>query len=229
MLANTPILMYHSAYVDRPHRGGVRRDTLREHLRWLATGGWHGVSVREHLAAPRRRDVCLTFDDGYQNNLSLVLPLLAESGFRATFFVCTRLTGQSLEWHREDPQPIMGADGWRELHTRGHEVASHGMTHRRLNELPDEEARAELAGSRADLEAVVGPVAGYAFPQGRFDARVLRLVRQQYDYACATRPRGRLRQDRWTLKRINIGPGDDLRNFRLKMSMMFRVACDLGL
>lgn len=229
MLWNTPILMYHSVYVDRPHPGGVRRETLRAHLRWLARHGWRGISVRDHLAAPRRGHVCLTFDDGYQNNLTHVLPLLAEHGFKATFFVCTRLEGQALDWHHSDPQPIMGPEGWCTLRGQGHEVASHGMTHRRVNELRDEDVRSELVNSRADLEAVVGPVTGYAYPQGDFNARALELVMQVYGYACATRPRGRISQDRWTLKRLNIGPTDDLRRFALKMSIFFRLACDLGL
>jgi peptidoglycan/xylan/chitin deacetylase (PgdA/CDA1 family) len=229
VLWNTPILMYHSVYLGRPHRGGVQRETLRAHLRWLAERGWRGVSVRDHLGTPQPHDVCLTFDDGYVNNLTLAVPLLAEYGFKATFFVCTRLAGEALEWHREDPQPVMGADGWRELHAHGHEVASHGMTHRRLTELSAAEARAEMVNSRADLEAVVGPVSGYAFPQGHFSTALLDTVRQEYSYACITRPRGRLRQDRWTLKRLNVGPGDDLHRFRLKMSLGFRIACDLGL
>lgn len=229
MLWHTPILMYHSVYVARPHPGGVPREALRAHLQWLTAHGWHGVSVRQHLVAPRRRDVCLTFDDGYENNLTHALPLLAEYGFAATFFVCTRLEGQSLEWHRADPQPLMGPDGWRRLQEHGHEVASHGMTHRRVGDLREEEIHAELVNSRADLEAVVGPVSGYAFPQGQFNARVVELVSRQYDYACTTRPRGRLRQNRWTLKRLNIGPGDDVRRFRRKMSLSFRLACDLGM
>jgi peptidoglycan/xylan/chitin deacetylase (PgdA/CDA1 family) len=229
VLWQTPILMYHSVYVDQPHRGGVQRETLRAHLQWLAGQGWRGVTLSEHLEAPRRNQVCVTFDDGYVNNLGLALPLLAEFRFKATFFVCTRLAGQALDWHRTDPQPLMGADGWQQLHAQGHEVASHGMTHRRLSGLTLDEARAEMANSRADLEAVVGPVAGYAFPQGDFNTALLELVREHYDYACATRPRGRIRQDRWTLKRLNVGPGDDLRRFRLKMSAFFRIACDLGL
>jgi peptidoglycan/xylan/chitin deacetylase (PgdA/CDA1 family) len=229
LLWDTPILMYHSVCVGRPHPGGVPREALRAHLGWLAERGWNGVSMRDHLREPGSHDVCLTFDDGYLNNLTHALPLLAEFGFKATFFVCTRLERQALEWHRADPQPIMGADGWRELHSHGHEVASHGMTHRRVTELPVEEARAELVTSRLDLEAVVGPVAGYAFPQGRFNAQVLEIARTEYSYACTTRPRGRLQQDRWTLKRLNIGPADGLRRFRLKMSPAFRIACDLGL
>jgi len=229
VLCYTPILMYHSVYVDRPHRGGVQRETLRAHLQWLGERGWRGVSLRDHLRTPHRHDVCVTFDDGYINNITLALPLLAEYGFKATFFVCTRLAGQALDWHREDPQPVMGPDGWRELHAHGHEVASHGMTHRRLSELCVEEAHAELVNSRADLEAVVGPIAGYAFPQGNFSTAVLDAVRQEYGYACTTRPRGRIRQDRWTLKRLNIGPADDLQRFQRKMSWLFRLACDLGL
>ena len=220
--------MYHSVYLDHPHRGGVHRDTLRLHMDWLAEHGWRGVSVREHLRNPSAEDVCLTFDDGYENNLRFALPLLEEFQFSATFFVCTQLKGQVLDWHADDPQPLMGPDGWRELASHGHEVASHGLSHRRVDLLGANEVLVELRESRAQLEAVVGDVAGYAYPQGHFNKQVLAVVRDVYSYACTTRPRGRLQQDRWTLKRINIGPSDNLPRFGRKMSPAFRLLCDLG-
>jgi peptidoglycan/xylan/chitin deacetylase (PgdA/CDA1 family) len=228
MLWKTPILMYHSVYVDRPHRGGVHRDTLEAHFQWLARHGMQGVPVWEHLREPAARNVCLTFDDGYMNNLAHVLPLLGAFGFKATFFVCARLEGQVLDWHVDDPQPLMGPDGWRELARHGHEVASHGLTHRRVDQLDMDQSLAEITESKARLEEVVGPVGGYAYPQGYFNHRVLKIVRRTYAYACTTRPRGRLFQDRWTLKRVNIGPDDDSGRFVRKMSLAFRLACDLG-
>ena len=228
MLTDRPILMYHSIYSERPHRGGVAREQLHKHFEWLSTHGWRGRSIRDSLGRQGPRDVCLTFDDGYENNLLHALPLLEEFGFTATFFVCTRMQGQVLEWHAQDPQPLMGADGWLKLASSGHEVASHGLTHRRVDLLDENEMLMELRESKAQIEAVVGSVAGYAYPQGYFNSRVLGTTRDLYTYACTTRPRGRLRQDPWTLKRINIGPSDDLVRFKRKMSLAFRLLCDLG-
>lgn len=220
--------MYHSVYVDRPHKGGIHRDMLRAHLQWLANHGWRGCAVRDHLSDARAGDVCLTFDDGYENNLVHVLPLLSEFGFKATFFVCTRMQGKVLDWHVDDPQPLMGADGWKELARCGHEVASHGLTHRRIDLLDEAGICEELERSREDLEQVVGKVCGYAYPQGHFNRTSLEVVRKGYQYACTTRARWRLLQDAWTIKRINVSDRDDTARFAKKMSLPFRLACDLG-
>src|SRR5262245_55019468 len=45
------------------------------------------------LRVLRPRSVLLTFDDGRQDNLSIVLPILREYGIAATFYVCSELVG----------------------------------------------------------------------------------------------------------------------------------------
>jgi len=65
----------------------------------------------------------------------------------------------------------------RELARAGHEVGSHSRSHELLTQLDDESLRAELAGSRADLEAGLGlPVRTVCYPNGDADDRVVRLA-----------------------------------------------------
>lgn len=50
---------------------------------------------------PSRKAVCLTFDDGYENNLTQALPVLEKHQVKATFFVssmCTLENEQSILW-----------------------------------------------------------------------------------------------------------------------------------
>jgi len=81
-----------------------------------------------------------------------LLDLLAARGVRATFFI--------LGWvARADPNLV------RRIAAAGHEVASHGMTHRMLNDLAPDAFRAELAESRQRLEDLAGrPVRGFRAP-----------------------------------------------------------------
>jgi polysaccharide deacetylase family protein (PEP-CTERM system associated) len=79
----------------------------------------------------------------------LLLNLFDESNIRATFFV--------LGWvARRSPDLI------REIASRGHEVASHGMSHKLVfNQTPEEFSR-ETYESKALLEDIIGaPVLGY--------------------------------------------------------------------
>ena len=78
-----------------------------------------------------------------------LLDLFEGSGIRATFFV--------LGWvARRSPELI------REIARRGHEVASHGMSHKLVFNQTPEEFRSETFESKALLEDIVGaPVLGY--------------------------------------------------------------------
>jgi polysaccharide deacetylase family protein (PEP-CTERM system associated) len=78
-----------------------------------------------------------------------LLDLFAASDIHATFFV--------LGWvARRSPDLI------REIHQRGHEVASHGMSHKLIYNQTPEEFSAETYESKALLEDLIGaPVLGY--------------------------------------------------------------------
>jgi peptidoglycan-N-acetylglucosamine deacetylase len=67
----------------------------------------------------------------------------------------------------------------REIATRGHEVASHGSSHRMCNGLPDSELRSELSGSKHLLEDIIGTqVAGFRAPNFSIDDRVLSVLQE---------------------------------------------------
>ena len=78
-----------------------------------------------------------------------LLDLFEESNFHATFFV--------LGWvARRSPELI------REIAKRGHEVASHGMSHKLVYNQTPEEFASETYESKALLEDIIGaPVIGY--------------------------------------------------------------------
>ena len=81
-----------------------------------------------------------------------ILELLNEHGATATFFV--------LGWvARHEPTVI------RQIAQAGHEIASHGMTHRMMCRLTPRELSTELADSRKLLEDLCGrPVVGFRSP-----------------------------------------------------------------
>jgi len=78
-----------------------------------------------------------------------LLDLFDQRGVRATFFV--------LGWvARRSPQLV------REIHARGHEVASHGMSHELVFQQTPKVFRAETAEAKQLLEDAIGaPILGY--------------------------------------------------------------------
>lgn len=93
---------------------------------------------------PGEGTAALTFDDGPGGqDTRAVLDALADAGVQATFFV---LGKHVLE------QP----DLTREIEDRGHELALHGMSHRRHDRLEEAEAEDELRQGVAAIEEVSG-------------------------------------------------------------------------
>jgi len=106
----------------------------------------------------------LTFDDGPDPKFTpLLLDALEEVTARATFFVVgERVPGN---------EALL-----REMESRGHEIALHGMTHRRHDRLDEVQARAELTEGLAAIEgASVARPRWYRPPYGGSSAALARF------------------------------------------------------
>jgi peptidoglycan/xylan/chitin deacetylase (PgdA/CDA1 family) len=68
----------------------------------------------------------------------------------------------------------------------GHEIGSHGLTHRDLTTLPLEEARREIVESKMRLEESFGqPIRHFCYPYGGWNEAVRAMV-QEAGYETAT-------------------------------------------
>lgn len=99
--------------------------------------------------------VCVTFDDGPDPVVTpALLALLAEHRASSTFFLL-------LTQCRERPDLV------RDIVDQGHEVALHGVDHRRITTMSLREAERYLLGARRELEDLTGvPVNLYRPPYG---------------------------------------------------------------
>ena len=120
----------------------------------------------------------LTFDDGYLEHHSLA-KVMKGLRIRATFFVITRL--DSFEG---SPLVTKRAGALREMAEMGHEIGAHTLTHPNLTLLETSEAEDEIAGSKQDLEEILGAkIRGFAYPYGLYNPAVKNIVKKHFDYA----------------------------------------------
>jgi len=198
------MLCYHSVHPTRSFASATPA-LFEEHLQWL---GRHCtvLGLREALArrpwppSGERPVVCLTFDDGYEDNYQYAFPLLRTYGLPATFY----LVGGFLE---KDPDVLrwlgalrQGSDpfaplSWaqaREMGDAGMEMEAHSYSHANLAAVPRADWVRELPGTKRLLEKRLGrTVVGLAYPFGKprrhFNAAVIAAARAAgYRYAVAT-------------------------------------------
>jgi peptidoglycan/xylan/chitin deacetylase (PgdA/CDA1 family) len=176
-----------------------------------ACGGW--LKNGEPLPA---NALALTFDDGFSDIHSAAWPILA--GMRVPFAVMltTGHVGRSNMLSRQQIGEM--AAGAERLVTWG----AHGVTHRPLTEIAPEEAEAEIARSKAEVEEMTGAKAAvFAYPDGKHDAQVRSLVEKHgFDAALAT---GRTLNwapfERYALKRIPF-ENEPLTRFAFRLAGM---------
>lgn len=77
-----PVIMYHSLYAETPSEYAVTPEQLESDLKWLKEKGCTSVTAEQVIAYTRnqgnlpKNPVMITLDDGFYNNLSVLVPLL---------------------------------------------------------------------------------------------------------------------------------------------------------
>jgi peptidoglycan/xylan/chitin deacetylase (PgdA/CDA1 family) len=150
---------------------------MAEALRLVANG-----------TAERAQYVCLTFDDGRQDNFVNAWPVLREAGVSGHFFVSSALVGQTVhDGHGREPDRYMDVSMLRTIVKEGGSIGSHAHNHVNLTTLEKSTLRSELRESRRLLEEHVGvPIDTHAYPWAVYDRDVLSETRDAgYRFAFA--------------------------------------------
>jgi peptidoglycan/xylan/chitin deacetylase (PgdA/CDA1 family) len=116
------------------------------------------------------RPVVVTFDDGLEDNYTCAFPILKEMGVTAYFFILGSKVGAE------------GYMNWKqiiELKENGMVIGSHGMKHRILTRLSDEDLDYELRTSKTILEYNIKVTVDYlSIPRGFCNKKVVEKARE---------------------------------------------------
>ncbi len=231
-----PILVYHQI-APAPPKGSpfrslyVSPDAFARQMRWLKRLGYTGLSMNALLPYLRGEQagkvVGITFDDGYQNNLTHALPALLEHGFSSTCYAVSGLLGKTNVWDAAigiAQTPLMNEEELRQWARAGQEVGSHTHRHVDLTKADDHTASGEIAEGKSVLEAVIGrPVDQFCYPYGHYEARHAEMARQLGFAAATTTQRSRCHagMDMLQLPRVPVLRSTRLPVFWLKIATAY--------
>nr|WP_315463932.1 polysaccharide deacetylase family protein [uncultured Rhodoferax sp.] len=230
-----PILMYHQ--IDEPPPRGtalrgliVAPSSFQWQMRMLRLLGYRGLSMRDlepYLHGELTGKVVgLTFDDGYQNNLTYALPILKANKFTATCYGVSSMLGGTNAWDagKVAPKTLMSQNDWLSWHSAGMDVGSHTQSHANLTELTDTEAIKQIKQSKDDLQQMLdAEVRHFCYPYGWFETKHEDMVRAAgYATATSTR-RGRVQagDNPYALKRIMVARATNPLQFFMKVSTAY--------
>ncbi|MGH2905872.1 MAG: polysaccharide deacetylase family protein [Solirubrobacterales bacterium] len=170
-----PVLLYHSVS-DEPAPEiadfAIGPDAFAEQIKLVAESRRTAVTLSELARRLESGDtdnlVCVTFDDGWRDNIAAA-ETLAAAGVPATIYVTSDYVGR--------PNMVDAGELAALAQAPGIEIGAHSVNHQHLDELPSAEAGAEIGDSKHAIEQLIGaPVTTFAYPHGAYDRRVRESV-----------------------------------------------------
>ena len=237
-----PVLMYHKipdAPIATKHQIFVTKENFAKHLAYFKNHAISPITFRDYqdfasgrrpLAEFPRRPIVLTFDDGYIDNYTNLLPLMQQYGYRGVLYLLGDFEVRHNQWDliadpTEPRADMMDPAQKQAFVAAGWEIGAHTQTHAHLPALPAAAAAVEITASKAALEQRLGTeVLSFAYPYGDLNAETKALVAQAgFTFAVATDSGGmHLEEDRMQIFRINMFPHETAGSLFKKTSSWYR-------
>ena len=208
---SVPIFMYHAVGNDCWGEESlfVKPEELEKQLQYLSENGYETIFF-EDLAHIEQyeKPVMLTFDDGYDDNSTNLLPLLQKYGMKATIFLIAGDVGKRHKLTREQISELVQSGLV--------SIQSHGWSHRDMANLPPLELLLEMARSQSAIAALTGrPPTALSYPNGSSNERVRKIAGWFYTSGVRTYAgvyvTGR---DPLLIERITVSRGTPLEAFK---------------
>ena len=170
------VMFYHRVADEHPNDWTISTRAFAAQMKWLSDR-FDLVTPAEaqaRIAAGRNRfpTACITFDDGYADNMRFAVPLLLRHQIPFTSFVSTDhvLRGRPFQHDVEAgvPLPPNTPEHIRQLADAGVEIGAHTRSHVDLGALSSQSQLVdEIVGCKRELEEVIRrDVRYFAFPYG---------------------------------------------------------------
>ncbi len=221
-----PILLYHRIINTHSkigkHKLYVHDKDFRMQMQFLKDHGYETITFKDIDTVTPEKKVILTFDDGYEDNYTILFPILKEFGFTCVIYLVTKHTRN--EWAIKEGEPelhMLSKERIREMSDYGIEFGGHTRTHIDLKNCKKEKLVDEIAGCKKDVEEITGKSCiSFAYPFGAHNEETLQAVRDAgYKYGISTifGP-ANWKEDPMRIRRIEVRPSTSVSSFKRKVS-----------
>ena len=146
---------------------------------YLKKKGYVFVTADELLTFDKPvRHVCMTFDDGFEDNYTYLFPLLKKYQVKATVFAAQRSVFEG--------KPMLTPAQIKKMSDSGLvEFGGHTLNHIKLTTVPEDVAEEEIRAGKTYLESITGkPCTSFCYPFGQFTDRDIALLKK-YGFKCS--------------------------------------------
>lgn len=187
----TPGLLFHSISTEiiQPNLSCISKNKFKEIINRLKNDNYASVTLSSALKKQldySKKNILITFDDGFKNVLDHGIPLIEEAGFKSTVFCISGFIGKTSTWDIYGKNDHLDKQDLRCLSNSDHEIGSHTHTHANLTFLSTKDLHEELYTSKSILEDIIGKeVMCVSFPFGSWSNKVWDVA-QSIGYTAAT-------------------------------------------
>jgi len=235
-----PILMYHKVPdkpIDTQHKIFVTKSNFKKHLHFFYLRGLKTITLKEYndfsegkISAKQfpSKPFILTFDDGYLDNYTNMLPLTEKYNFKGVLFLLGNFNLTHNNWDKnEDPNAnkLMSTEQKISFVKGGWEIGAHTLTHPHLTQISIKLAKEEIVSSKKQIEETLNiSVSSFAYPYGDYNNEIKEIVSSSdIKMAVATDTGGMmLDDDRFAIFRVNMFPDESIFSLYKKTSTWYR-------
>ena len=202
-----PILEYHSITDNPDPRAEIYSVPPAEfsaQLDYLQENGYTTITLNDYMKARQYGDpfpekpIVLTFDDGYADNYSEMLPILEAHGMTAVVYVITNYMGKP---------GYMTFEQIQDMQRRGIEIGSHGADHLPLPALTGQFLDNQIRQSKILLEwSGLEPIGSMSYPNGIYSEEIIQMLKAENYLTAVTGEVGlnNFETDPYKLRRVHI-------------------------
>jgi len=221
-----PVLLYHSISDDNS-KMSLKLNIFENQIKYLKNNGYKSINFDE-IDQSKKKQIIITFDDGYKDVFVNALPILKKYEFKATCFFVTNLIGQDNSWDIKNKnfskKEIMNFNDINHWISNGMHIGSHSHNHLDLTKISEQNLLNELEFSKKILEDKFNTINDiFCYPYGKVNQDVYALTKKIYNKAVTT---NRSRYDLYKhnshlIPRIDMGKNFSSLKLYLKLETIY--------